>query len=79
MREATENPAITPWPESASNRVTMPVDSGATRFDAVAGNPTCRICARRLRQPAHARNQHAFFHHDPVHAQHETDEPRGDE
>ncbi len=43
MRDATENPAMMPCPESASSRVTIAVDSGATRFDAVAGNPTCRM------------------------------------
>ena len=34
-----------------SSRVTMPVDSGATRFDAVAGKPTCRICRAETSQP----------------------------
>ena len=52
MRDATAKPATTPWPKSASRRVTMPVDNGATRFDAVAGKPTCRICRAECSQPS---------------------------
>ena len=75
IRDATAKPATTPWPKSASRRVTIPVDSGATRFDAVAGRSHVQNLPRRVQPACHARHKHSFLHGDPVHAQRETDQP----